>query len=193
MAENAYPAVFLDRDGTINEEVGYLSDIAELRFIPGVVRAITDLNKAGFKLIVVTNQAGVAKAFYSESALQALHTEMAKRLAEQGAYIDAFYYCPHHPVAVVDQYRQDCHCRKPMPGMLLTAAERHGIDLARSYMIGDKQSDMQAGSLAGCTTILVRTGYGITTEQSLFEESVRPAFIAADLQAASHWILHHTI
>lgn len=192
MTDECCRAVFLDRDGTINEEVGYLCEVDRLRFIPGVVRALTTLSQAGFKLIVVTNQAGVAKGYYSESAVQVMHAEIAKRLARQGAYIDAFYYCPHHPAATVEQYQLRCGCRKPMPGMILSAAEAYGIDLSQSYMIGDKLSDIEAGRQAGCNTILVRTGYGLITEPTLLQEGSSPICVVADLDAASQWILHRT-
>ncbi|MEZ4485279.1 MAG: D-glycero-beta-D-manno-heptose 1,7-bisphosphate 7-phosphatase [Syntrophotaleaceae bacterium] len=154
------PAVFLDRDGTINVEKNYLHRIEDFEFIPGVPDAIRQLNQAGYLVLVVTNQSGVARGYVSLAEVDALHRHMVQCLAEYGARIDGFYVCPHHPTAGQGALRRDCSCRKGQPGLLLQAADAHGVDLGRSYMIGDKAADMEAGLQAGCSPLLVLTGYG---------------------------------
>lgn len=159
-------AVFLDRDGTINVEKEYLFQTADFEFIPGSDVAITLLNKAGFIVVVVSNQAGVARGYYTEEDVYHLHNHVDQLLSEQGAKIDAWLYCPHHPNGR-GSYALPCKCRKPLPGMLLKAAEHYDIDLESSIMIGDKLIDVQAGRAAGCRSILVRTGYGAEQEEEL--------------------------
>ena len=173
-------AVFLDRDGTINEEREYLHRVEEFAFIPGVPEAIRRLKEAGFLVIVVTNQSGVGRGYYDEAALCVLHRHLDAELARSGTAIDAYYFCPHHPRHAEGDYRRECSCRKPLPGMLLQAAADFGIDLAASYMVGDKLADVEAGLAAGCRPILVRTGYGAA------EESRLPAGVSChdDLPAA---------
>jgi D-glycero-D-manno-heptose 1,7-bisphosphate phosphatase len=154
-------AVFLDRDGTVIEEVCYLADPAQVKLIPGAAEAIRRLNEAGVLVVLVTNQSGVARGYFPESRVRDVHARLAELLAECGAKIDASYYCPHHPTESVGHYRIACECRKPKPGLLLAAARELGIDLAQSWMIGDKPCDAEAGTAAGCRTILVRTGHGV--------------------------------
>lgn len=156
----AHRAVFLDRDGTINEEKDYLWRIEEFSFIAGAVDAIRLLKGAGYLVVVVTNQSGIGRGFYNEEDLARLHDHMGRELQRQGVSVDACYYCPHHPQHGVGHYAMDCSCRKPLPGMLLQAAFELEIDLAASWMIGDKKADIDAGLAAGCRTVLVRTGYG---------------------------------
>jgi D-glycero-D-manno-heptose 1,7-bisphosphate phosphatase len=153
-------AVFLDRDGTINIEVQYLSKVEDFQFIPGVPLALKRLKDAGFLLVVVTNQSGIGRGYYDEAALKAVHDHMHQELAAYGAAVDACYFCPHHPKHASGPYLKECDCRKPMPGMLLQAARELDIDLAASFMIGDKLADVEAGLKAGCTPLLVLTGYG---------------------------------
>lgn len=153
-------AVFLDRDGTINVEVQYLSRVEDFQFIPGVPFALKRLKEAGFLLVVVTNQSGIGRGYYDEAALDAIHEHMHADLASFGISIDACYFCPHHPEHATGDYRRECACRKPFPGMLVQAAQDLDIDLSRSYMIGDKLADVEAGINAGCTSIMVLTGYG---------------------------------
>lgn len=153
-------AVFLDRDGTINVEVEYLSRVEEFQFIPGAPLALKRLKDAGFLLVVVTNQSGIARGYYDEADLERVHRHMHEELESFGVEIDACYFCPHHPSHGVGQYRQECSCRKPLPGMLLSAARELDIDLAASYMVGDKLADVEAGLKAGCAPLLVLTGYG---------------------------------
>lgn len=151
------PAVFLDRDGTLNVEKNYLHRFDEWEWIDGAVDAIKMLNENGFLTIVVSNQAGIARGKYSEKDVELLHSLVAMDMNKKGGVIDDFYYCPHHPDF---NSIQECWTRKPNPGMLSLAIEKWGIDFDRSWMIGDKLIDMQAGTAAGVDTILVLTGYG---------------------------------
>lgn len=154
------PAVFIDRDGTLNVEKNYLYRIADWEWIPGAVAAIRRLNGAGYKVVVVTNQAGIARGLYGEAEMAALHAHVDRELAKAGARIDAYYHCPHHP----DFSEGTCVCRKPEPGMLLSASRELGIDLDRSWLVGDKCSDLEAARAVGVRPILVRTGYGAKEE-----------------------------
>jgi D-glycero-D-manno-heptose 1,7-bisphosphate phosphatase len=156
-------AVFIDRDGTINEEKEYLYRTDDFSFIDSAPQAIRLLNEAGFLVIVVSNQSGVARGYYTEEDVHLLHRHIASQLELQGARVDAWYYCPHHPDGR-GSYALPCRCRKPLPGMLLEAARRYDIDLESSIMIGDKLVDVEAGTAAGCRSILVRTGYGAEEE-----------------------------
>lgn len=160
LVERNNRAVFLDRDGTINEEKGYLFRTEEFAFIPGAPEAIRLLKEAGFLIIVVTNQSGVGRGYYDEAAVDAIHRHLDGELAALGTGVDGYYFCPHHPEHGIGRYRVECECRKPLPGMLLQAAADHGIDLSRSYMIGDKLVDVTTGIKAGCRPLLIRTGYG---------------------------------
>ncbi|MDY0190521.1 MAG: D-glycero-beta-D-manno-heptose 1,7-bisphosphate 7-phosphatase [Desulfuromonas sp.] len=174
------PAVFLDRDGTINEERDYLFRCEDFRFIPGVPQAIKRLNDAGLLVVVVTNQSGVGRGYYSEKDVDCLHKFIQQQLCAIGAHIDAFYYCPHHPTKGLGQYKRDCNCRKGKPGMLLQAAQEHCIDLGRSFIVGDKLADVEAGVAAGCAPLLVLTGYGAQQQRLVAPETT----ICADLTAA---------
>ncbi len=157
------PAVFLDRDGTLNEEADGLRSIDQLRLIPGVAGAVQDLNRAGFRVVVVTNQPVIAKGFVTEAELRLIHNKLESLLGLEHAYVDRIYYCPHHPDAGFPGERPDlkvaCSCRKPHPGMLLQAARDLNIDLKRSWMVGDTTIDMQCAKNAGVRSILVRTGH----------------------------------
>jgi D-glycero-D-manno-heptose 1,7-bisphosphate phosphatase len=179
-------AVFLDRDGTINEEKDYLFRPEEFAFIPGAPEAIARLKNAGFLVIVVTNQSGVARGYFGIDDVRRLHEHLQRQLAAIGTTIDGFYLCPHHPAHGVGEYRTECDCRKGRPGMLLQAAAEHGIDLRRSYMVGDKLADVEAGQAAGCQPILVLTGYGRSEAGKLSGGEVP---VVADLSAAADYIL----
>jgi len=154
------PAAFLDRDGTLIEEVGYLNRIDRIALFPWSVDAVRLLNRAGFKVVVITNQAGVARGFFGEEFVREVEGWLAGRMHEGGARIDGFYYCPHHPQGVVEAYRRDCECRKPRPGMVLKASSDLGLDLARSVVVGDRWLDVELGRAVGARSILVRTGHG---------------------------------
>ena len=181
-----FRAVFLDRDGTIHEEVGYLSRLDQLRIYPNAAVAIRQLNLDGIKVVIVTNQSGVARGYFPETFILKIHASLQDQLVKEGAHIDAFYYCPHHPTEGHAPYRRDCDCRKPAPGLLLRAARDLHIDLKRSYMIGDTMKDIQTGKAVGAKSILVRTGYG-SDEKT--EGGLIPDYIAQDLLDAVCWIL----
>ena len=178
------PAVFLDRDGTINVEKDYLYRIEEFEFTPGAVEAIKLLNQAGYLVVVVTNQSGVARGYYAEADVETLHSHIDQLLALQGARVDAWYYCPHHAQGK-PPYNQECNCRKPLPGMLLQAAADHAIDLTRSWMVGDKTADIEAGQAAGCKPVLVMTGYGAEVADGVSSQVT----CCADLLAAARLIV----
>jgi D-glycero-D-manno-heptose 1,7-bisphosphate phosphatase len=154
--------VFFDRDGTINDEVDFLRDPDELELIPGAAQAIHEANELGIKVFVITNQSGIARGFLTEGDLRLVHDRLVQLLAREGARIDEILYCPHHPLLGIPQYRIECACRKPKPGMLLQAAATHRINLSKSYVVGDRCVDIEAGRNAGCKTALVLTGYGLT-------------------------------
>jgi D-glycero-D-manno-heptose 1,7-bisphosphate phosphatase len=161
------PAVFLDRDGTINVEKDYLWRPEDFEFIAGSVEAIRRLKEAGFLVIVVTNQSGVARGYFGIEEVETLHRHIQEQLEQAGTRIDGFYLCPHHPEQGVGAFRRECDCRKGNPGLLLQAAREHGIDLAASFMVGDKRADLEAGRRAGCRSFLVLTGYGREEAQKL--------------------------
>ena len=181
------PAVFLDRDGTVIEEVGYLNRLDRVALFPWSVDAVRVLNEAGFLVIVVTNQAGVARGYFDEALVNDAHALIESRLNAGRARIDAYYYCPHHPDGAVEAYRVACDCRKPQAGMLLRAAREHDIDLARSFVVGDRWLDIRMGQAAGAKTVLVRTGYGL--EEEAQPDGVVADLVADDLMEASAWII----
>jgi D-glycero-D-manno-heptose 1,7-bisphosphate phosphatase len=182
-AASLRPAVFLDRDGTIAEEVGYLNDVSRFRMFPFTARAIQRLNRAKLAVIVITNQSGVARGYFPESLIGAVHELMTTQLAKEGAHTDALYYCPH-------KGDDACVCRKPKPGMLERAAREHGLDLRRSFVVGDRYGDIELAHRVGARGIMVRTGYG---EGEIRWHSanwpVPPDFIGDDLSAATEWIV----
>jgi D-glycero-D-manno-heptose 1,7-bisphosphate phosphatase len=156
-----------------------------VKLIPGAAEAVAALNRAGRAVVVVTNQAGVAKGMFTAAAVEAVHAFLAEQLAGYGARIDAFYYCPHHPEGEVSEYRTRCACRKPEPGMLRAAAAALGLDPARSWMVGDRETDLAAGAAAGCRTVLVRTGYGAGVDAtSLDRDRLNLDLVASDLADA---------
>jgi len=179
-------AVFLDRDGTINVEKDYLYRVEDFAFLAGAPQAIKSLKDAGFLVIVVTNQSGVARGYFDEADVDRLHRHIQAELARYATAIDAFYVCPHHPQQSADHDQTPCNCRKGKPGMLLQAAADFDIDLSSSWMVGDKLADVQAGEGAGCRPILVLTGYGSQERLKLDEGR---AEICADLIAAANLIL----
>ncbi|MBW5407869.1 D-glycero-beta-D-manno-heptose 1,7-bisphosphate 7-phosphatase [Morganella morganii] len=159
------PAVFLDRDGTINVDTGYVHEVDDFQFIENAIEAMQTIKQMGYALIIVTNQAGIARGMYTEDQFMHLTEWMDWSLADRGVDLDGIYYCPHHPEGTVEEFRQVCNCRKPAPGMLLDAQKYLKIDMSNSYMVGDKLDDMLAGRAAEVgTTILVRTGKPVTEE-----------------------------
>jgi D-glycero-D-manno-heptose 1,7-bisphosphate phosphatase len=184
------PAVFLDRDGTISEEVGYVNHIDRLQIFPWTAEAIRKLNRAGLLAIVVTNQSGVGRGYFPDELVVQIHYKISRELQAQGARIDAFYYCPHHPEARIEALRAPCRCRKPLPGMLEDAAERFHLDLGSSYLIGDSLRDMETAWNAGARPILVMTGYGRGNLEYLAGRSARrPDLVAENLLEAVEKIL----
>jgi D-glycero-D-manno-heptose 1,7-bisphosphate phosphatase len=176
------PAIFLDRDGVLIEDVHYLAAPEQVRLVPGSAEAIAALNRAGWPVVVVTNQAGVGKGLFPVEAVGEVHAHLSALLATFGATVAGYYFCPHHPEAEVEAYRVRCDCRKPRPGMLLQAADELGLDLEQSWMIGDRVSDLEAGAAAGCRTVLVRTGYGAAQDVlTLDRDRLNLELIAANL------------
>jgi D-glycero-D-manno-heptose 1,7-bisphosphate phosphatase len=187
MAERA---VFLDRDDTLIDNDGYLGDPSKVKLLTGAATAVSAIRALGYRLIVVSNQSGVARGLFDESAVEAVNQEMCRQLREQaGAHIDASYYCPYHPEAPIAEYRLDHDWRKPKPGMLLQAAADFGLDLSQSWMIGDQPRDVAAGAAAGCRTILLRDpDKAKTTDADPPALQVSPNFIVRTLADAARII-----
>ena len=182
-------AVFIDRDGVITHDPPhYAHRIDQLKLIQKSAEAIRLLNKTGFKVVVVSNQSGVARGYYQEKDVEIFNGAMEKELEARGAYIDAIYYCPHYPKAEIGAYRIDCDCRKPKPGMLKRAEKDLDLDLKRSFLVGDKISDIEAGYRAGCKTILVLTGHGNDEVKKNANMNIKPNYISKDLYTASQII-----
>jgi D-glycero-D-manno-heptose 1,7-bisphosphate phosphatase len=180
MSDADQPAVFLDRDGTLNVEVNYLHKVENFEWIPGAPEAVKRLNELGVPVLVVTNQSGVARGYYDEDAVDRLHDFMEKELATVGATIDAFYYCPYHPEGKVEEYRALSHCRKPNAGMFEEAIEEWGVNPERSFVVGDKKTDLIPCNELGMTTILVRTGHE-EAEEMVADHVVSDVGAAVDL------------
>ena len=175
------PAVFLDRDGTIIEDSGYIGDPLDVRLVPQAAEALRMLADAGFRLVIVSNQSGIARGMFDQAALVRVHEQVERLLAEQGTGLDGAYYCPYlaGPEAIVEEFRRDSDLRKPRPGMLQQAAREMELDLSRSWMVGNSEADVQAGSAAGCRTIYVGNA------AALLAGAIRPDFTVPDLLAAA--------
>ena len=180
-------AVFLDRDGTMIEEVGYLDALSQVAFFPWTVDAIRTFNRAGLAVVVVTNQSGIARGKITDAFVAETHRHMDAVLATGGARVDAYYYCPHHPDGRVAQYTRGCDCRKPGRGMIDQAATDLSLDPTRSFVVGDKWLDVQLGRAVGARAILVRTGNG-AAEESQPLEGVTADVVVDNLAAAAEWI-----
>lgn len=178
------PAVFLDRDGTLIREVGYLCRPEQIEILDGAAAALRALGAAGFKTVVVTNQSAVARGWLSEAGLHQIHQVMQERLAEQGAILDGIYYCPHHPSEGIGGYRIACACRKPSPGMILRAAQELGLEPSISYMVGDQQVDYELALRVGATPVLVRSN----GERTLVEDIANPPLFD-NIEWAAQWIV----
>jgi len=179
-------AVFLDRDGTIIEDTGYLDECSKIRFLPRVSEAIKLLNENGFKVIITTNQSGVARGYFTEEALQEINRYIRESLAKRRAIIDGIYYCPHHTEGIIEEYRKECYCRKPNPGMIEQAVHEFGIDLKNSFIVGDKISDIEAGHRAGCKAILLGGEDSLKNEKEI---ALMSEHIASDLCEAVEWLM----
>lgn len=182
-------AVFFDRDGTINVEAGYIRDLKNLKLIEGAAESIKKLKEAGFIIILVTNQSGPARNYYSEDWVNTLNNTVNNMLVENGTSLDDIYYCPHLPDGIVPEYTKDCDCRKPNIGMFLKAKEKHNIDFSQSFMVGDKATDVEAGHNAGCKSILLKTGYGEKVLKGEYQNIPNADYIATDISDACNWIL----
>lgn len=183
-------AVFLDRDGTLTEEVGYVNHLGRVQVFPWAAEAVRKLNQARVPVIVVTNQSGVAQGYFSEDLVHKVHQKIALELAAQGARLDAIYYCPHHPNARLEAYRQNCRCRKPSTGMLDEAAKRFHVNVQSSFVVGDSARDLQMGFKVGAQTILVMTGYGKGNYEYQFGSwPQKPDMLAENLLEAVEKIL----
>jgi len=175
-------AVFLDKDGTLIEDVPYNVDPLKIRLCAGAVEGVQRLAAAGYELFIVTNQSGVARGYFPESALVAVEKHLRRVLGDFGVAISGFYYCPHHPQGIVEEFAIDCDCRKPRPGLLKKAAQENHIDLFQSWFVGDILNDVEAGNIAGCRTILIDNGN--ETEWQLSRQRL-PHHIVKDLTAAA--------
>jgi D-glycero-D-manno-heptose 1,7-bisphosphate phosphatase len=182
-------AVFLDRDGTINVEAGYLHQLDQLQLMPGAGAAIKRLNDEGVLVFVATNQSGPARGYYPESHVRDLNLRLVELLAAEGARVDGVYYCPHLPDGTVPEYTQACACRKPEPGMLLDAAKLHELDLRSCYMVGDKPTDVEVGQRVGCRTVLLRSGFGEAVLKGEYMWSCNPDHVANTIVEAVSWML----
>ncbi|HEY7436363.1 MAG TPA: HAD family hydrolase [Methylomirabilota bacterium] len=184
------PAVFMDRDGCLTEEVGYVNHPSRIRLLPRTAAAVRRLNQAGIVAVMVTNQAGVARGYFSEETMHAANRRMVGDLEAGGARLDGLYVCMHHPREGLPPYRTECDCRKPRPGLLTRAAAELGIDLRASVMVGDRLSDVAAGQLAGTAGVLVLTGYGRGEwELRPPAAAIKPDHVAEDLLDAVDWAL----
>lgn len=181
------PAVFLDKDGTLLRDVPYSADVRRMQWMPGAGAALRQLAGAGFALVVVTNQSGIALGYFSESALHDVRRRLEAMFAEEGVRLAGFFYCPHHPQASCARYARRCRCRKPRPGMLLEAAKRLRLDRRASWMLGDTLHDVEAGHRAGCRAILVDTGG--ETQWNIASPRRVPDRMVPDLPSAAEWIL----
>ena len=183
-------AIFIDRDGTISEEVGYVNHLSRYRVYPWAAQAILNFNRAGLKVIVVTNQAGVARGYFTEELVKQVHEKLRQEMAFANAHFDAIYYCPHHPSIGEPPYRKSCNCRKPKMGMLQKAVEEFGVDLSKSFVVGDRYGDIELAHNAGTRSVFVLSGYGMGEYEFQRQRwSLQPDWIVQDLLEASHVIL----
>jgi D-glycero-D-manno-heptose 1,7-bisphosphate phosphatase len=183
-------AIFIDRDGTLNEEVGYITEVTQFRLYNFASEAVRLINDAGLRAIVLTNQSGIARGLFDEQFLLRLHRRMEESLKLGGARLDAIYYCPHHPELGEPPYRQDCECRKPKPGLIERAMKDFHLNLRRSFVIGDRYRDVEMGCRAGTRCVMVMTGHGREEFRSQRASwKVQPEHIAENMLEAVRWIL----
>ncbi|MBN2810202.1 MAG: HAD family hydrolase [Deltaproteobacteria bacterium] len=182
-------AVFLDRDGTIIREVNYLSRLADIELLPRAAAAIAELNRLQVPVILVSNQSGIARGKFNLDFVDAAHRLLQEMLTRDGAHLDDFFFCPHHPTAGQAPFKKVCDCRKPEPGLLYAAAARHQLELTQSYVVGDKLLDIELARRVGGKGLLVETGHGLREKEKISAGEIEPDFIAADLYDAVNWIL----
>jgi D-glycero-D-manno-heptose 1,7-bisphosphate phosphatase len=187
-----HAAVFFDRDGTLIEDVGYLKTATGLRMIDGAPEAVRRLNSRGFLTFIISNQSGVARGFFTEEELAPIHERLEAELETAGAHLDRIYYCPHHPTRGAPPYNVECTCRKPRTGMLDRAVAEFGVDLSRSFVVGDKFADVKAGQNAGTRTVLVLTGYGPSAVQECRTAGITPDAVRPSIAEAVTFILEQT-
>src|SRR4051794_18945963 len=183
---NSSPAVFLDKDGTLIDDVPYNVDPSLIELAPGAAEGAALLAGTDFALVVISNQSGIARGLFPESAVVAVEARIRELLADYNVPLAGFYYCPHHPQGKIAGYTAECNCRKPAPGMILRAAAELGLDLDRSWMVGDILDDVEAGHRAGCRSILIDNGHETLWQ---WNPQRRPDFVAPDLAAAARAIL----
>ena len=184
------PAVFIDRDGTINEQMGYINHVSRFKILPRVPQAIRMLNRHGFLVLVVSNQSGVARGYYPMDLVETIHHLMVARIKEKQGVIDGVFFCPHHPAGSVPEFSRECNCRKPKTGLIEQACKSFEIDLRRSFVVGDMCTDIELAHRAGLKGVLVKTGYGLgEIEYILSRKAAKPAHIAEDLLDAVRWIM----
>jgi len=186
------PAVFLDRDGTLNIDAGYLDRKERLMLFPWSLDSVRLLRRAGYAVVVVTNQSGVARGMIEESFVEEAHQIIQSRLIDIGEKLDGHYYCPHEPSASIEAFRVDCDCRKPKPGLVTRAARDLGLDVERSIVVGDKWSDIGLAKQTGARGVLVRTGYGRSQEKNR-QEGLSADAVVDTLMDAVNWILLHPV
>ncbi|MGD8227546.1 MAG: HAD family hydrolase [Desulfobacteraceae bacterium] len=185
------PAVFIDRDGTINEQLGYINHLSRFVILPGVPEAVRLLNKNGWWAIIVSNQGGVARGYYPMELIDEIHDFLKSSLKQQGAIIDGIFFCPHHPAGVLPEYSSTCGCRKPETGLIDKAREAFDIDMSKSYVVGDRHVDIELASRLNLKGVLVKTGYGLgEMEYIIPEKRLKPHHVAEDLLDAVKWILN---
>jgi D-glycero-D-manno-heptose 1,7-bisphosphate phosphatase len=187
------PAAFLDRDGVINLDRGYVVHVQDFEFVPGVLEACRVLARSGYALVVITNQSGIGRGLYSEANFLALSAWMQRRMADAGAPLAGIYHCPHHPIDALGEFRRECDCRKPAPGLLLRAERELGLDLARSILFGDKHSDLQAAAAAGVRHrfLLGTDGRAIPPDDVLATGRFRSLAAAVASSALGEFLAHH--
>jgi D-glycero-D-manno-heptose 1,7-bisphosphate phosphatase len=182
--------VFLDRDGTLNEELNFIRTADELHMIPGAAAAVRMLNQRGVITCVISNQSGVGRGYLKESDLIPIHHRLEEQLRNEGAHVDQIYYCPHHPTEGMPPYNVECDCRKPKPGMLKRGSKEFNLDLSDSFVVGDSVVDIQAGNAVGATTVLVLTGYGADALDQCRRNGIAPDYVAPTIVQAIDFITH---
>ena len=188
------PAVFIDRDGTINEQMGYINHVSRFVLIPGTAEGIRLLNRHRYLAIIVSNQSGVARGYFPMELIDRVHAHMKDLLAKKGASIDGIFFCPHYPRGIVPEYSVECDCRKPRTGLVQKACEEFDIDMKNSYVIGDRCSDIELAERSNLQGIMVRTGYGLgDIEYVLPHKPFNPQHIARDLLHAIRWIIEQGV
>lgn len=184
------PVVFLDRDGTLNEEIGYIQDVSMLNLINGAAESVQKLNEANIAAVLVSNQTGAARGFYAEDHILKLNERLVRLLADKGARLDALYYCPHLETGKVPALSIKCVCRKPEPGLVIKAFEEHpDLDRSKAYVVGDKASDVELARNCGAKGVLVKTGYGQAVSDGRYQWKVEPDYLAHNISDAVSWIL----